>query len=95
MWISPPAIFIIAAIGINIYFGYYLFVIWFRSVSSYERSHKTINRLPWWYPLKGYYLSRLENKKSWAIETKLMSIVALAFILLFDYILIMATLYGV
>jgi hypothetical protein len=94
MWLKPSPFLILGAVFMTGYFGYIFYQIWFDIDSIHGRTRKAINKLPAWYPLKGYYLWRLQNQKNWMIEQRVMSIFAILFVLIFDSLLAVAILHG-
>jgi hypothetical protein len=91
---KPPFLLVLGAVLGKAYFGYLFYQVWFDSDRLYQQSKKAMRRLPSWHPLKSYYLWRLGEKKSWVNERKVMSIVVLLFLLLFDSLIIVAAISG-
>lgn len=94
MWIRPPVLLILCALAITGYSGYIFYQTWFNIDKLHARAIKSTISLPSWFPFKQYYSLRLQNKKSWIIERKIMNIFMTLFVLLFDSLIVMAVIYG-
>ena len=94
MWNNSLLPLVLGAIFVTVYFAYLFYQVWFDSDRLYQKAKKSMSKLPSWYPLKGYYLWRLGEKKSWVNERRVTGIVVLFFLLLFDGLIIVAVIRG-
>lgn len=94
MWTKPPLHVILIALLMTGLFSYIFYQIWFGTEQLYQKYSKRINNLPSWYPFKKHYLWQIQNKKNWIMERRVVSIIVMLFILLFDGLIVIAVLYG-
>jgi hypothetical protein len=94
MWNKPSPVLILFTLVLTSVPGYVFYEIWFNTDSLHERTNKSLNKLPSWFPFKRYYFLRLQEKKSWIIARRIINIVMMIFVLFFDTLILLAILYG-
>ena len=93
MLIKPPLLFTFIYLFASILFFFFFYRIWFYTDKIRNEYLASISKLPSWFPFRNYYIRRI-NKKSWEIEQKILSVIALIVILGSDLVLITAFFFG-
>ena len=94
MLIKPPLPFILVYLFVSILFFHLFYRIWFDIDKLRNEYLANVSKLPAWYPFRNHYIRRLENKRSWDIEQKILSVIGLITILGSDVVLIAAFFIG-
>ena len=64
--------------------------LWFKTDAYYQDIYNSLNVQPSLYPFKGYFLKRMENKKSWVFWQKAFSVLGILAVLGADALMVMA-----
>ncbi|MBI5351339.1 MAG: hypothetical protein HZB50_01745 [Chloroflexi bacterium] len=87
---KPPFGFVFIFLVFSLMFLSNTYKLWFRTDSYYADIYKSLTGSPSLYPFKDFFLKRLENKKRWEIEQKIMSILGFVAVLAADVLVLMA-----
>jgi len=87
---KPPFGFVFIFLVFSLMFLSNTYKLWFRTDSYYQDVHNSLTRSPSLYPFKDFFLRRLENRKRWEIEQKIMSLLGFVAVIAADVLVLMA-----
>ena len=90
---KPPFGFVLIFLVFSLIFLSNTYKLWFRSDSYYQDVYNSLTHSPSLYPFKDFFLRRLENRKSWELQQKIMSILGFIAVLSAD-ILVLSAYFG-
>ncbi len=90
----PSFLFVLAFVLFSLIFLFNTYRLWFKTDKYYEELRSSLNATPSLYPFRGFFLRRMENRKSWELWQKGFSILGLIAVLAADALVVTAWLAG-
>ena len=87
---QPSLVLLIVFLLFSLVFFSNTYRLWFKTDAYYQDIYNSLNAQPSLYPFKGFFLKRMENKKSWVFWQKLFSLFGILAVLGADILVVMA-----
>jgi len=87
---SPSFGFVLVFLLFSGLFFFNTYKLWFKTDSYYEDIYNSLTREPSIYPLREFFLKRVQNKKQWVLEQKIFSAIGLIAVIGADIMVIAA-----
>ena len=90
MLTQPSLGFVLVFLLFSLLFLSNTYKLWFKTEAYYQDIYNSLIREPSIYPLRKFFLKRMENKESWVLWQKVFSTVGLIAVLVADSLVLMA-----
>jgi hypothetical protein len=88
--IHPPLGFVLVFLLFSLLFLSNTYKLWFKTDEYYQDIYNSLTREPSLYPFRGFFLTRMENKKSWVFWQKTFSAFGILAVLGADVLVVIA-----
>ena len=88
--IHPPLGFVLVFLLFSLLFLYNTYKLWFKTDEYYQDIYNSLAREPSLYPFRGFFLKRMEKKKSWVFWQKMFSAFGILAVLGADVLVVVA-----
>jgi hypothetical protein len=88
---SQPSLgFVILFLLFSLLFLSNSYKLWFKTDEYYQSIYNSLTREPSIYPLRDFFLERVQNKQSWLLWQKIFSLLGIVAVLAVDVLVVMA-----
>jgi len=87
---KPPFTFALAFLFFSGIFLNNTYKLWFKTDVYYQDIYNSLTREPFIYPLRKFFLKRMENKQRWVLWQKVFSLMGLIAVIVADVLVVMA-----
>ena len=87
---QPSLGFVIVFLLFSLLFFRNSYKLWFKTDAYYQDIYNSLTREPSIYPLRQFFLKRMENKERWVLWQKIFSLLGLVAVIAADMLVMMA-----
>jgi hypothetical protein len=87
---QTPLGFVLVFLLFSLLFLSNTYKLWFKTDAYYQDIYNSLTREPSLYPLREFFLKRMENKQRWVLWQKMFSVLGILAVIIADTLVLMA-----